>query len=391
VGLTSSPPHKLARLCSEKYLQSSANSWLSTLSGTTAGWNSSKNDTDLTDGRLRRQMGQTRLDPASISEELTKSTNTDENGVFSEVTSLTTEPEIEPCEQRSKTKAMTSPRQCSHDSLPVKCYDRQHIGEVTTKSHRSRLSALVDPAPSCFSEVNVASTTEWLTAELQSDEKCDTMFRRPTTPAKVSRFHRRTAEFRPPSTTERLSSIGFDSHRLEVNDHSCKSSLTTDSRHYCRPEPETNHVEVENVASTSDRRRTWTPNTVVPSKRSRCCSHHDYNCRRRHGYSRRCRNDNDRASISATHQHPVTYVASSSTSATSAISLTSSSSTALSCRGHQLQKTETSTSSWSKYCAGDDSVASRQRKRALARKLRRFSDAFYGSAGGLQLKIFGHV
>jgi len=40
----------------------------------------------------------------------------------------------------------------------------------------------------------------------------------------------------------------------------------------------------------------------------------------------------------------------------------------------------------------DDSVvASRLRKRAVVRKLKRFSDALYGSAGGLQLKIFGHV
>jgi len=38
----------------------------------------------------------------------------------------------------------------------------------------------------------------------------------------------------------------------------------------------------------------------------------------------------------------------------------------------------------------DDAAAERRRKRALLRKLRRFSDAFYGNSGELQLKTFGH-
>lgn len=39
----------------------------------------------------------------------------------------------------------------------------------------------------------------------------------------------------------------------------------------------------------------------------------------------------------------------------------------------------------------DDDDSDRLRRRALVRKLRRFSDALYGTAGGIQLKIFGHV
>ena len=39
----------------------------------------------------------------------------------------------------------------------------------------------------------------------------------------------------------------------------------------------------------------------------------------------------------------------------------------------------------------DDAAAERRRKRALLRKLRRFSDAFYGNSGHLQLKTFGHL
>jgi len=39
----------------------------------------------------------------------------------------------------------------------------------------------------------------------------------------------------------------------------------------------------------------------------------------------------------------------------------------------------------------DDAAAERRRKRELLRKLRRFSDAFYGNRGGLQLKTFGHL
>ena len=38
----------------------------------------------------------------------------------------------------------------------------------------------------------------------------------------------------------------------------------------------------------------------------------------------------------------------------------------------------------------DDVAAERRRKRALLRKLRRFSDAFYGNSDGVQLKTFGH-
>jgi len=38
----------------------------------------------------------------------------------------------------------------------------------------------------------------------------------------------------------------------------------------------------------------------------------------------------------------------------------------------------------------DDVAAERRRKRALLRKLRRFSDAFYGNSGDVQLKTFGH-
>ena len=38
----------------------------------------------------------------------------------------------------------------------------------------------------------------------------------------------------------------------------------------------------------------------------------------------------------------------------------------------------------------DDTAAERRRKRALLRKLRRFSDALYGKTGELQLKTFGH-
>lgn len=39
----------------------------------------------------------------------------------------------------------------------------------------------------------------------------------------------------------------------------------------------------------------------------------------------------------------------------------------------------------------DDAAAERRRKRELLRKLRRFSDAFYGNRAGLQLKTFGHL
>ena len=38
----------------------------------------------------------------------------------------------------------------------------------------------------------------------------------------------------------------------------------------------------------------------------------------------------------------------------------------------------------------DDTAAERRRKRALLHKLRRFSDAFYGNTGEVQLKTFGH-
>jgi len=39
----------------------------------------------------------------------------------------------------------------------------------------------------------------------------------------------------------------------------------------------------------------------------------------------------------------------------------------------------------------DSTAAERRRKRALVRKLRRFSDAFYGNSGEVRLKTFGHL
>jgi len=44
----------------------------------------------------------------------------------------------------------------------------------------------------------------------------------------------------------------------------------------------------------------------------------------------------------------------------------------------------------SSNCDSVTAAAERRRKRALLRKLRRFSDAFYGNTGELQLKTFGH-
>ena len=54
------------------------------------------------------------------------------------------------------------------------------------------------------------------------------------------------------------------------------------------------------------------------------------------------------------------------------------------------RRSRTSRLTASSQCDDDVAAAERRRKRALLRKLRRFSDAFYGNSGDLQLKTFGH-